>query len=110
MVEELQLNRLIKDAFEAEKAFDFVEPVRNRRRLFLYWVPPSVLAAASLAVVAIFQVLVTPTPVRVSDAIQLLSEVDGLELEEESPESMLLAWQEAPLFMEVAVDALGSGL
>lgn len=108
MVEDVEFNALVKDAFEGEAPFVFVErkEAPKKRRWALYWSAPSMLVAASLAVVAMFQFMLTPAPDRVSEAIRLLSEVDGVEMEESasSPEALLLAWQEAPLLVEVAVD------
>lgn len=114
MVEDIELNALIKDAFEGEVTFAFAErkAAPKKRRWTLYWSAPSMLVAASLAIVAMFQVVFTPAPDRVSEAIRFLSEVDGVEMEESasSPEALLLAWQEAPLFVEVAVNDGSAGL
>lgn len=94
MVEDLELNALIKDAFESEGEFEL-----KRRSSSFRWTVPTMLLAASLAVVASFQVLFDSKSDRLSAAILLLSDADGIELDGEasSPESLLLAWQEAPL-------------
>lgn len=97
MVEDLDLNRVLKGALEADGAFAPPEAARARVRP-LYWAPPFLLAA-SLAVVAAFQCMLKPAETPTEAAISLLSCADELDFGDQkfsSPEEMLLAWQEAP--------------
>lgn len=97
MIEDKELNRVLKAALEAQGAFAPPREVRAHSKL-RYWAPPMLLAA-SLAIVAGFQVALTPSTSSIETAISLLSSADELDFEAQSfasPEEMLLAWQEAP--------------
>lgn len=97
MIEDKELNRILKEALEAQGAFAPREKARTRFTP-RYWAPPMLLAA-SLAIVAGFQILLTPSSNSIETAISLLSSADELDFDAKSfssPEEMLLAWQEAP--------------
>lgn len=93
MVEDGELNAMIRSALEEGGAFAFRMP--KKRRAVRYWAPT--LLAAALTLVAAFRVTFQGARTEVADAIALLSAADEIELEEvSSPEELLLAWQEAP--------------
>lgn len=96
MNEDPVLAALVSDALRADGPFEFRLP---RRRPVLPWAMSSLLAA-SVAVVVALQVWMTPTKTDVlSETIAFLSEADGVEIEAGDPSEMLLAWQEAPLWL-----------
>lgn len=97
MIEDIELNRVLKAALEGKGAFAPPREACTRFKL-RYWAPPMLLAA-SLAIVAGFQMALTPSSSSIETAISLLSSADELDFEAQSfssPEEMLLAWQEAP--------------
>ena len=97
MDEDLELNRLVKLALESREPFRLASSCGAVRRPVLRWGVPSLLAA-TLALAAVFRTTLSLPSDRVSDAIRLLSAVEGtdLECEGESPAELLLAWQDAP--------------
>lgn len=121
MEEDLELNRLIKDALESPGAFAVKSPlVPDARRRRLRWLPAvAALSAAALAIVVAWplvrgegasRTLAAPSSVcsepgfsageaHLAEAIGLLCEADEVELAEGcdgSAAELLLAWQDAP--------------
>ena len=97
MNEDRVLESLVRDALESEGAFEFRLP--RRRRLALPWAMSSLLAASVAGAVALHAWVVPPKADAIADAIAFLSEADGVEIEAGDPSEMLLAWQEAPLWL-----------
>ena len=98
MIEDEALNRCVKAALEAGGPFGFRRSRARRRRLFWRWAVPT-LAAASLAVALALRVTMSVEPDPLADAIALLSEADGVDVEpveNTSSAELLLAWQDAP--------------
>ena len=99
MIEDVELNRLVKEAFEESRAFELRRPhVSSYRRLGGWGIVTAL--AASLAVVILPRVFADGGEENVSVVIDLLSEVDGLATDSSamlSAEEKLLAWQDAPI-------------
>ena len=95
MSEDRVLNSLVKASLEEAGAFELHLP--RRQSTILPWAISSLLAASVAIAVALHVRVVPSDGDAIVDAIVLLSEVDGVEIEEGDPSEMLLAWQEAPL-------------
>lgn len=94
--EDLKLNRLVKVALESQSPLAFRRPQPMRR--WLKWSAPA-LFAASLAVFVLPQVTLLSGSNSVADAIGLLADIEGIDLNEvesRSPIELLLAWQDVP--------------
>lgn len=97
--EDKNLNHLIKSALESRGAFQLRIPKKRLAHRWLRWTIPSLLAA-SLAIVALFRTMLSPSPIySLTDTIEFLSAVDEIDLDEtalNSPTELLLAWQDIP--------------
>ncbi len=92
MNEDDKLNSLIKSALEEKGAFEFK---CSQSGNWLKWMIPA-LMAASIAVLAMFWTTASASTQALSDTIKLLSDIDGVELDEsDSMAELLLAWQDA---------------
>lgn len=107
MEEDLELEAMIKDAFEARGAFAYRAAVAGRRALpgmrrkRWPWAVGGSLLAASLAIMMQFKGMEPrgKYSAGVREVISLVAAADGVELAAEgtSAEDWLVAWQEAPL-------------
>lgn len=93
MIEDADLNRVLKGALEANGSFT-LRP-RGRRFPAVNW---RMLSAASVAVVMSFALWLRPVEDQgLKAAIALMAEVDGVELETgASSAEWLAAWQDSP--------------
>ena len=96
MSEDPVLATLVRDALRADGPFEFRLP---RRRPVLLWAMPSLLAASVAVVVALRAWVVPPKADVLADTIAFLSEAYGVDIDDDDPSEMLLAWQEAPLWL-----------
>lgn len=94
MNEDDKLNSLIKSVLEEKGAFEFKRP-QSGNWLIKAAIPT--LMAASIMVLAMFWTVTNTSGQALSDAINLLSDIDGVELDEkDSTSERLLEWQDAP--------------
>lgn len=94
MVEDPVFNEMIKAALESKGPLE----IRQVRPSIFRWAVPTLLAA-SLTVMAVFQVTFPVRTDALTETICLLSEVEGIDLadyETETAAELLLAWQDAP--------------
>lgn len=96
MNEEQILEQLVRDALESDGAFAFRAP---RRRPILPWVVSSLLAASVAVAVALHAWVAPVRPDPLAATIAFLSEADGVEIDAGETTEMLVAWQEAPLWL-----------
>lgn len=101
MNEDLELNRVLRAALESRGAFAvprFIEPRKTASRRRVWPWAGATLLAASLTLAVMFEAHLDSVRVRsVEEAIALMAEVDGVELEAgASAVELLAAWQEAP--------------
>ena len=97
MEEDLEFNRFVKDALESRECLNLLRPAERRPFQWRWFIPAA--AAASLAFAAVLHTTFSSRADQVSDAIRLLSLADGMEVDGDTAEELLLAWQDAPCLL-----------